>query len=135
MKVTNSRETRSKTLLTLTPDKFETYFDYYVFIHLNSEVVLLHVVGMLLGFIFLALAIIKMSWVYLVLHLISFNLIPQVAHWIYDGIMTPTARGAPLISIWYAIRINMWYLTGRQEKIEKQFIAKYPFTEAYFQKD
>jgi hypothetical protein len=94
--------------------------------------VLWHVVGMLSGFLFLGLAIWNMSWVYLVLHLFCFNIIPLVSHWIHDGIMTPTASGAPLISIWYAIRINMWCLTGRAKRIETEFIQKYPFTEAYF---
>lgn len=132
MKVTNTRDDRSKRVLTLPPERFDSYFDYYVFIHLNTDVVILHCVGMLLGFFFLAMAIIKMSWVYLVLHLVTFNLIPLVSHWIYDGLMTPTASGAPFISIWYAIRINMWYLTGRQNKIEQKFIEKYPFAEEYF---
>lgn len=132
MKVSNTREDRRKTLLSLPPEKFDTYFDYYVYIHLNTTVVIWHVVGMLLGFLFLTLAIIKISWIYLILHLFCFNIIPLVSHWIYDGIMTPTASGAPLISIWYAIRINMWYLTGRAKRIEAEFIKKYPFTEAYF---
>lgn len=134
MKPSNSRDDRKAALLSLPPEKFETYFDYYVYIHLNTDVVILHCIGMLLGFFFLALAIIKMSWVYLVLHLFTFNIIPLVSHWIYDGIMTPTASGAPLISIWYAIRINMWYLTGQARKKEEAFIRKYPFTESYFKK-
>lgn len=132
MKVSNSRSERQQHLLTLSPDKFENYFDYYVFIHLNTEVVIFHCIGMLLGFLFLALAIIKLSWIYLVLHLFCFNIIPLVSHWIYDGIMTPTVSGAPFISIWYAIRINMWYLTGRQKKIESEFLKKYPFCKEYF---
>lgn len=132
MKVQNTREARRKILLTLPPEKFDTYFDYYVYIHLNTQVVVWHVVGMLSGFLFLGLAIAKMSWIYLLLHLFCFNIIPLVSHWIYDGIMTPTASGAPLISIWYAIRINMWYLTGSAKRIEAEFIKKYPFTEAYF---
>lgn len=132
MKVTTEKEFRKKTLLELSPERFETYFDYYVFIHLNSKVVVMHSVGMLLGFLFLALAIYHWSWIFLVVHLICFNVIPLVSHIIFDGINTPTATGAPLISIWYAIRINMWYLTGRQKKIEEDFIRKYPFTEKFF---
>lgn len=132
MKPTNTKAVRSKTILTLPPDKFETYFDYYVYIHLNSDVVITHVVGMLLGFLFLALAIIHWSWIYLGLHLFCFNIIPLVSHKIFDGIGTPTAVGAPLISIWYAIKINMWYLTGQQAKKENEFFAKYPFAKDYY---
>lgn len=94
----------------------------------------MHAIGMLLGFFFLALAIIKWSWVYLVLHLMTFNLIPLYSHVLYDGIMTPTASGAKLVSIWYAIRLNMWFLTGQQAKKEQAFFKKYPFTEAYYSK-
>lgn len=132
MKPTTSRTERQLHLLELSPALFETYFDYYIFIHLNRDVQKLHVVGMLLGFMFLGLAIIKWSWVYLILHLITFNLIPLVSHWIYDGIMTPTASGAKIISIWYAIKLNIWFMTGQQDQKERQFIAKYPFTEKYF---
>lgn len=132
MKPTNSKEERAKNLHSLSPERFETYFDYYVYIHLNQKVQIMHVIGMLLGFLFLALAIIKWSWVYLVLHLISFNIIPLVSHNLFDGVGTPTATGAPLISIWYAIKINMWYLTGQQTKKEQEFFQKYPFAESYY---
>jgi hypothetical protein len=130
----NERVDRSNRLLQVSPDLFETYFDYYIFIHLNRQVQILHVVGMCLGFLFITLAIVKWSWVFLVLHLITFNLIPLVSHWIYDGIMTPTASGAKLVSIWYAIKLNVWFMTGQQDKREKAFILKYPFTEAYYTK-
>lgn len=135
MKVTTSKDFRKKTLLELSPDKFESYFDYYVFIHLNSKVVIMHSIGMILGFIFLGLALYHWSWIYLLAHLICFNVIPLVSHIIFDGINTPTATGAPLVSIWYAIKINMWYLTGRQKKNEAEFIRKYPFTKKFFREN
>lgn len=130
----NHRIDRSNRLLLVSSDLFDSYFDYYIFIHLNTEVQILHTIGMLLGFLFLAVAIIKWSWVFLVLHLITFNIIPLISHWIYDGIMTPTATGAKFLSIWYAIKLNIWLLTGQSEKKEKDFIQKYPFTEAYYTK-
>lgn len=132
MKPTNSRDERAKILHSLPPERFETYFDYYVYIHLNQNVQIMHVIGMLMGFLFLVMAIIKWSWVYLILHLISFNIIPLISHNIFDGVGTPTATGAPLISIWYAIKINMWYLTGQQKKKEQEFFQKYPFAESYY---
>jgi len=132
MKPTNSKEVRSKILHTLPPEKFDTYFDYYVYIHLNRNVQVMHVIGMLLGFLFLTLAIMKWSWIYLGLHLFCFNIIPLVSHNIFDGVGTPTATGAPLISIWYAMKINMWYLTGQQDIKEREFLARYPFAEHYY---
>jgi hypothetical protein len=119
-------------LLQVDPDLFETYFDYYVFIHLNNRVQKLHVFGMLLGFYFLIMALVHWSWTFLLWHLITFNLIPLISHWIYDGIMTPTASGAKFVSTWYAIKINTWSLTGQQEKKEKDFFLKYPFVKAYY---
>ncbi len=134
IKATNDRLDRLGRLLQVSPDLFETYFDYYVFIHLNRQVQILHAVGMLLGFLFFILALLKWSWGYLFLHLITFNLIPLVSHWMYDGIMTPTATGAKFVSIWYAIKLNMWPLSGQQHKKEQAFIKKYPFTLAYYTK-
>lgn len=132
MKVLNDRKRRSQTLLEVPSTKFENYFDYYVFIHLNTRVQIMHVTGMLLGLLFLYLAIVHLSWTFLILHLICFNIIPLASHWIFDGIHTPTATGALFVSIWFAIKINMWLLTGQQKKKESQFILKYPFAEAYF---
>lgn len=134
MKPSNSKSDRSKCLLTVKSNQFDNYFDYYVFLHLNQVVILFHCIGMIVGFSFLGLAIANLSWVYLLLFFATLNGFPHMSHIYFDGIVSPATGETFGLSIFYAIKLNLIFLSGGYSRFEKRYCEKYPFVTNYYSK-
>lgn len=119
-----------------TVEKFQSYNDWFYFIHVDPFIRWVHAIGMVIGLILYFIAGYKF-WI------LGFNLevaviffcgifffyfLPLISHFIYDG---GTAKSSPdkfhstLIPV---IHINILTLSGRYDLWLRSFIAKYPFT-------
>jgi hypothetical protein len=127
-----TREYRQKLINTIGPDRFETYYDYFFYLHLNTHVQIMHAVGMVSGLLLLPFVIYLMSWPLLILYTILFYGFGFAAHWIFDGAISRTAKEAPWYSFIYALKINWLAMTGKMKTLEIEFQERYPFTREVF---
>lgn len=131
-----SRAFHTNRNLNFTVDKFQTYNDWFYFIHVDAIIRWIHAIGMVLGFILYYFSayewwIAGFSTSVVIKFLIGvffFYFLPLISHYIYDGgsaKSTPDRFHSTLIPV---IHINLLTLTGRYDKWLRKFIQKYPFT-------
>ena len=119
-----------------TPDRFETYNDWFYFIHVDPFIRWVHAIGMMIGFILYFIAgykcwitgiTVEVSLIFLT-GVFFFYFLPLISHFIYDGgtaKSTPDKFHSTLIPV---IHINLLTLSGRYDEWLRAFIKKYPFT-------
>lgn len=127
MKATNTKQQRQELINTLTPKDFENYYDYFYYLHLNNQVRLLHVIGMVGGLLLLPFALYYMSLILFIVYFILFYGMGFISHALYDGTPSKTASEAPWKSFIYATKINVLYMLGKCPKLDQAFLEKYPF--------
>lgn len=116
------------------PGDFESYWDWFYFLHLDPISRFIHWVGMILGFYYYYLFIVELTSVS-ILHS-AFNLgfgffcfycFGLIAHLIYDK---GAAKSDPKfwhITLWGVIYINLATMSGLYGKTLRAFIKKYPW--------
>lgn len=121
---------------TYTFDKFETYNDWFYFIHIDPFLRWIHAVGMMIGIFFYSISLLGF-WVYgwstaPILHFFAgaffFYFLPVISHYIYDG---GTAKSTPdkyHSTFLPVVHINLMTLTGTYDRWLRKFVEKYPFT-------
>jgi hypothetical protein len=118
------------------PEKFQTYNDWFYFIHVDPVIRWWHAIGMVIGMIFYIFAgidiwIFGLSWsvVFKILTgVFFFYFLPLLSHFIYDGggaKLSPNKFHSTLIPV---IHINLMTLTWQYDSWLRKFIEKYPFT-------
>lgn len=119
-----------------TPDKFETYNDWFYFIHVDHYLRWIHAVSMVIGFFLYFIAAYKL-WIFgfkldtfatFFVGMFFFYFLPLISHYIYDGgsaKSTPDKFHSTLIPV---IHINVMTLFGTYDSWLRKFIVKYPFT-------
>lgn len=118
------------------PDKFDSYNDWFYFIHVDPYIRWIHAIGMMIGvFLFIVSAyeffLFGFKWTAVIEFLIGvlfFYFLPLISHYIYDGgsaKSTPDRFHSTLIPV---IHINLMTLTGTYDRWLRKFIQKYPFT-------
>lgn len=118
------------------PDRFETYEDYFYYLHLNWHVRLMHLVGMIGGLLLLPYALYTLKWWTFVLYFILFYGFGYISHWLFDGVVSRTAAEAPWGSFIYATKINLMCLRPSYvKKLDQDFYQKYPFVREVFDQD
>ncbi len=136
MSLKNRRIDRKKTINGLTPKEFETYEDYFYYLHLNQHVRIMHLVGMAGGLLILPYALYTLEWWTFIVYFVLFYGFGYMSHWIFDGIVSRTASEAPWKSFIYATKINLICLNPRYvKKLDRDFYNKYPFVKEVFDRE
>lgn len=132
----SSREFHLKRNELYTADKFQSYNDWFHFIHIDPYIRWIHAVGMVIGSVLYLICAYKV-WVHgfkLDLLLLFFTgvfffyVLPLISHYIYDG---GTAKSSPdrfHSTFGTVIHINLLTLSGRYDSWLRNFVKKYPFT-------
>ena len=135
MRPTNKKNERKVLLSKFGPEKFESYEDFFYYLHLNNDVRYMHLIGMFGGLLFLPLAIYLMKVWAFVLYFLLFYGFGFLSLWIFDGIVSRTAKEAPWKSFVYATKINLICLRPSYVKrLDAEFFLKYPFVDEVFPK-
>ena len=116
------------------PEAFESFQDYFFFIHIHPLNRAVHVMGMLMGIpIFIASGawLLAGSWwcvpVFLVGH-VFFTGFGIAGHVLYDGTaMARTSRANFFKAFPWVVRINLETLTGRYPVRLAAFVERYPW--------
>lgn len=109
---------------------FQTYNEWFYFIHIDPIQRFIHVFGMITGLIFFGLMIINwglISFIYYILGAFFFYGIGIISHLIYDKGSAKSERKYLLTTFYPVIRINVLTLFGRFDQDLRKFINKYPF--------
>jgi len=121
---------------TYTVDKFESYNDWFYFLHIDPYIRWIHAIGMMIGFFFYLVAAYTIwilgfnsgAVIQILFGAFFFYFLPLISHYYYDGggaKSTPDRFHSTLIPV---IHINLMTLTGSYDKWLRKFIEKYPFT-------
>lgn len=132
----SSRNFHRKRNLKYTPDKFETYNDWFYFIHIDPFTRWVHAFGMITGSFIYLLSIYRFFILGLSFGLILqiftgmffFFFLPLLSHYFYDGGQaksTPDKFHSTLLPV---IHINLMTITGTYDSWLNEFVKKYPFT-------
>lgn len=133
MGLKNSREDRKEKVNDLMPSNFESYEDYFYYLHLNKNVRIMHLVGMIGGLCLLPYALYTLKWWTFVLYFVLFYGFGYISHWLFDGVVSRTAAEAPWKSFLYATKINLLCLRPfKIKKLDEEFYRKYPFVRDVF---
>jgi hypothetical protein len=119
-----------------TSDKFNTYNDWFYFIHIDPYLRWVHAFGMVVGVIFFSISfynfwILGLNSFPITLCLIGtffFYFLPLLSHYYYDGGGAKSSPDSYLSTFIPVIHINLLTLTGRYDRWLRKFIIKYPFT-------
>jgi hypothetical protein len=118
------------------PEKFQSYNDWFYFIHLDPVIRWWHAIGMGIGIIFFIFAGMH-AWIFgfglsfilkFLVGCFFFYFLPLISHYIYDGgmiISGPNKFHSTLIPV---IHINLLTYTGQYDRWLRKYIEKYPFT-------
>ncbi len=118
------------------PEKFETYNDWFYFIHVDPIIRWWHAIGMMIGLLFYIIAAYE-TWIFglglkvmleVLIGVFFFFFLPLISHYVYDGggtKSTPDKFHSTFIPV---VHINLLTLTGRYDRWLRKFIQKYPFT-------
>lgn len=124
-----------------TPEKFNSYNDWFYFIHVDHYLRWIHAVSMVIGFFLYFISAYKL-WIFglkadtvitFFVGVFFFYFLPLISHFIYDGgtaKSTPDKFHSTLIPV---IHINLMTLTGTYDSWLRKFMVKYPFTQDAWQ--
>lgn len=113
------------------PENFDSYGDYFFFVHIDPIQRFWHSMGMVVGtFFFFMLFYVWSSWsfLYYVLGVFFFYGIGVISHAYYDGHSGRSEVKYFHVTTPVVIKINLLTLTGTYQKYLQKFIKKYPFT-------
>lgn len=135
-KTTTSRAFRKEHLNHYRVYDFDSFEDYFLYLHLNPHIQVIHVLG--------GVAIVPVfPWVlYSLIHLhqplpfvlfsLAFYGAGFLSHWTGDGQISKTVKAfGP--SYLYVILLNFRVITGSQSAYEARFLARYPHTRWVYQ--
>lgn len=135
MIVSTTKEYRKSRLEQLSPSKFDSYRDFFFALHLNTRTQQMHLIGALIGPVFFVWALITLNiWIFLI-NLFFFYGFGFFSHWIFDGVVSRTAKEAPWGSFRFALEINWLCLIGKMGETEEKFLQKYPFVREIYLKE
>lgn len=112
------------------PEKFETYNDWFFFIHIDPVQRFIHAFGMYVGSFFFIMIFIewsKLSFLYYLLGVFFFYGLGVISHAIFDK---GTAKSEPkyfITTLKDVIYFNLATTFGFYDKALRRFIKKYPF--------
>jgi hypothetical protein len=123
---------------TFTPDKFESYTDWFYFIHIDPYTRALHAFGMVVGTLLYVVSLYRFlvfgarpeAFLTLSAGAFFFYVFPLLSHYVYDGGGARSTPGKFLPTLLPVIHINLLTLTGRFDSWLRRFVEKYPFTVA-----
>lgn len=126
--------TKSKNLkrvLEFGPERFESYQDYFFFVHIDPIQRFWHSMGMVVGLFFFTLLF--YSWniwsiLFYFLGVFFFYGIGVISHAYYDGHTGKSEIKYFHITTPTVIKINLLTLTGLYQRNLNKFVQKYPFT-------
>lgn len=138
MKSTTARAFRQKHLHHYGPADFENFSDYFLYLHLNPRVQVIHAFGYWLALPFLPWGIKKLwreknPWPFLGLSALFYGS-GFVAHWTEDGQISKTITSF-FATYREAIIMNWRVVNGSQKGYEHAFMQKYPHVLWIFFKD
>jgi hypothetical protein len=113
------------------PDKFDSYQDYFFFVHIDPIQRFWHSMGMIVGLFFFYMLF--YSWdlwsiLYYFLGVFFFYGVGVLSHAYYDGHSGKSEIRYFHVTTPTVIKINLLTLTGLYQNYLKKFIQKYPFT-------
>lgn len=132
---TTSKRERKERLESLNPSEFGSYRDFFYALHLNQRTQQMHLIGALIGPIFFVLSIVHLNVWFFLINLFFFYGFGFLSHYLFDGVVSRTAKEAPWGSFRFALEINWFCLTGKMKKIEQDFLLKYPFVKSIYLKE
>jgi hypothetical protein len=117
-------------------EKFQSYNDWFYFIHVDPFIRFWHALGMCLGFcfyfktfyLFMNKGLVLSLLPHFLIGVFFFYFLPLISHYYYDrgsAKSTPDRFHSTLIPV---IHINLMTLTGQYDKWLRKFVEKYPFT-------
>ncbi len=133
MSTPTKRSLRANKLAELNPNMFDNYRDFFIALHLNRNTAIMHLIGTLIGLAILPYALYTLKWWIFLIYFFFFYGFGFLSHFIFDGLVSRTAKEAPWGSFIYALEINLFVLTGKMGSIQKRMFDQYPFlVEIYF---
>lgn len=113
------------------PEQFDTYGDYFFFVHIDPIQRFWHAIGMIIGTYFFFMLF--YSWniwsiLYYFLGVFFFYGFGVISHAYYDGHSGRSEIKYFHVTTPVVIKINLLTLTGLYQKYLNKFIEKYPFT-------
>ncbi|PKL75932.1 MAG: hypothetical protein CVV27_12855 [Candidatus Melainabacteria bacterium HGW-Melainabacteria-1] len=146
MNVTTSRSFRQKHIKTYQIADFDSFDDYFLYIHLNPAVRWAHAWGAVLGVILLIwglyMLLAERSWIALIVGVGLYYGVGFVSHYVFDGVFFETGKyqqgsaASPqqtyLQSYRSLIQLILATLSGKDQALEKAFWARYPHTRWIF---
>lgn len=129
MKSTTSRAFRQVHLHHYGPEDFDSFSDYFLYLHLNPRVQVIHALGYWLSLPFLPWSIKKIwqeknPWPFLGLSALFYGA-GFAAHWTEDGQVSKTITSF-FATYREAIVMNWRVVSGSQKSYEQAFMQKYP---------
>jgi hypothetical protein len=112
---------------------FDSYYDYFLAIHMNPKVARLHSIGFVIGIMILPIFFYSLEWQWPLLFTLTFWGLGFISHYIYDGHFTKTSFEAPWKTFIYASMVNYFYLTKQLPAKRKNIIQKYPFLNTFYE--
>jgi len=131
-----NREFHKERNLTYTPDHFQTYTDWFYFIHIDPYARRVHAFGMVAGVYLYVISAYKI-WVFglnlnvllnILMAAFFFFYLPLISHYVYDGGKAKSTPKMFLPTFLPVIHINLLTLSGKYDQWLRKFILKYPFT-------
>ena len=117
------------------PEKFETYNDWFFYIHIDPVQRMIHTFGMYVGLFFFTMIFIDWSYqsiYYYLLGVFFLYGLGVISHLIYDQGQAKSAPRYFLSTLIVVIEFNLATTFGYYDKKLRKFIEKYPFVkEAY----
>ncbi len=130
MKVTTSKAFRARYLSYYQFEDFTNFEDFFIYLHLNRNVQLLHAIGFIIGcllFPWAAFSLLKLNLIPLLICNLFFYGMGFISHQIGDGTVSKTAAW-PVLAFWYAVLLNIRFLAGSMPIYENRYKQKYPHT-------
>jgi len=112
------------------PEKFQSYQDWFFFIHIDPAQRYVHSIGMVIGTIFFMMLFIEWSYwsfLYYILGVFFFYVVGIISHLIYDKGEAKSHPRYFAVTFLTTIQFNLLTLFGMYDKKLREFLKKYPF--------
>lgn len=135
MRTTASRSQKAAGIRRYGPDVFDTWYDWFLFVHLDRGTQAVHAISMVAGLAMFPWAMIELfAWnpLPLVLFTAVYYGSGFASHWVCDGLVSPTVP-EPMKAYEGVLRLNFGWWLGTLPEEEEALLARYPFVrEVYF---